>query len=142
MKKLEEIPKKNVFEMPDGYFDRLPGIIQSRISETEPIGAVFFSWRVTLRYAVPILVMLTLGIGWYESQQMSSNGNIRLQLAAIRPSELAAYLEEHDVATEDLVETASWSPDDLSDLENSVYSDLDVSRKAIENMIDENDVEL
>ena len=32
MKKLDEIPKKSIFEAPEGYFDRLPGIIQARVS--------------------------------------------------------------------------------------------------------------
>jgi hypothetical protein len=37
MKKLEDIPKKTIFEVPEGYFDKLPGVIQSRIAEQNPV---------------------------------------------------------------------------------------------------------
>ena len=33
MKKLEDIPKKQNFEVPEGYFEKLPGIIQSRVTQ-------------------------------------------------------------------------------------------------------------
>ena len=36
MKKLEDIPKKEIFDVPDGYFEKLPGKIQARISGSVP----------------------------------------------------------------------------------------------------------
>ena len=38
MKKLEEIPKKEVFKVPEGYFENLPGIIQARVAQQNKVG--------------------------------------------------------------------------------------------------------
>jgi len=55
MKKLDEIPKKNIFEVPDDYFDRLPMKIQARLEKPAQTqsGSV---WNVAFRYALPSLV--------------------------------------------------------------------------------------
>ena len=76
MKKLEDIPKKNVFEVPDGYFDRLPGIIQARVSQEKP-SFVWYSWPVALRYALPVLLMMAVGIFWYTSNPYSGTAQIQ-----------------------------------------------------------------
>ena len=52
MKKLEDIPKQNIFEVPDGYFDKLPSVIQARIAKPEPK-----FWQLpAFRYAMPLLI--------------------------------------------------------------------------------------
>jgi hypothetical protein len=54
MKKLEDISKKNIFEVPDGYFEKLPGIIQARVAKPEST-----PWFVpTLKFALPIVAVL------------------------------------------------------------------------------------
>jgi hypothetical protein len=141
MKKLEDIPKKNVFEVPDGYFERLPGIIQSRVSTTKPSADGILGWTFSLRYVVAVLIVMAVGFFWYSNRTLTSGGSVQSQLAMIKPDQLAAYLDEHE-STEELIETISWSADDLNDLENSVYRDLDIPHKDVENILDENDIEL
>lgn len=137
MSKLEDIPKKVIFEVPEGYFDRLPGVVQSRISTHRP--AARLAWAPSLRYAIPILVLLGVGIFWYQGTFQSAPLSIEEELGAIQPDQLAVYLDDRDLTTEDLVETVTWSPQDLNDLENSVYTALDVSNKELEKVIDEYD---
>jgi hypothetical protein len=139
MKKLDEIPKKNAFEVPDGYFDRLPGIIQSRISDASPSPVGAPSWVRSLRYALPVLFLLGAGIFWYQSSSTNSLPDVRSELASIQSDQLAAYLDDHEVSTEDLVETVRWTSDDLDDLENTVYSDYGAPPHQLEEILNEYD---
>jgi hypothetical protein len=139
MKRLEDIPKKNVFEVPEGYFSRLPGIIQSRISVSRPSPFGVPSWRTALRYAIPVTLLMVAGIFWYNPDRFSSKVNVQFELASMRTDQLAAYVEDNELTTEDLVETVTWSPQDLSDLENAVYSTLDVTHHQLEEILVEYD---
>ena len=139
MKKLEDIPKKNIFEVPEGYFERLPGIIQTRTSASKPSQIGIPSWSKALRYALPVALLTGAGIFWYQTNSLSSRVDVQSELASIQADQLATYLDDHEVSTEDLVETVIWSPDDLDDLENNVYSNLDATHDQLEKILDEYD---
>ena len=139
MKKLEDIPKKNIFEVPEGYFERLPGMIQTRTSASGPSAVRVSSWSKALRYALPVVLLAGAGIFWYQNNSLSSRVNVQSELASIQSDQLAAYLDDHELTTEDLVETVAWSSDDLNDLENKVYSTLNVTHRQLEEILDEYD---
>ena len=139
MKKLDDIPKKNIFEVPEGYFERLPGIIQTRTSASSPSPVGIPSWSRALRYAIPVVLLIGAGIFWYQNNSLSSRVNVQAELGTIQSDQLAAYLDDHELTTEDLVETVTWSSDDLNDLENAVYSTLDVTHHQLEEILDEYD---
>jgi hypothetical protein len=141
MKKLDDIPKKNVFEVPEGYFDRLPGIIQSRVTTENAAPSWISSWGWSLRYAVPALVLIVAGLFWLPIRGTKSP-NIANELALIEPQQLGLYLEEHGLSTEDLMETTTWDAGDLQDLENAVYSQYPIEDKEIKKIEDEYNVEL
>src|SRR6478609_2784416 len=134
--KLDQVPKKNPFNAPEGYFDRLPGIVQSRIEAERPVSQSQIYFRFGLRYALPMLVLVAAGIFWFQSEN-SGTVKFETELAAIDAQNLAIYLEQLDINADDLIETVDpiaigWSPEDLKALENSIYesyglSDADVS---------------
>src|SRR5258706_5888704 len=138
MKKLEDIPKKNIFEIREGYFDRLPEIIQSRIS-VSPAPVMIHSWTRALRYALPLTALIAAGISWYQnySSSFSAKADVESELASIHSDQLAAYLDDHEVTTEDLVETVNWDSDELNELENAVYFTPDVTHRQLEEILDE-----
>jgi len=140
MKKLENIPKKNIFEVPEGYFEKLPGIVQSRVvarSKSKPT-----QWVFALRYAVPILILAGIGIFWFNHSPSYQYNELELELEAMQPSQLSIYLNDTDLSTEELVETVTWTNDDLQELEDHVYSTLDVSGQELEEVLNEYGVEL
>ena len=139
MKKLEDIPKKNIFEVPEGYFERLPGVIQTRTSAARPSPVGIPSWSRALRYALPVVLLVGAGIFWYQNNSLSSKVNVQSELASIQSDQLAAYLDDHELTTEDLVETVTWSSDDLNDLEDKVNSTLNVTHHQLEEILDEYD---
>jgi len=61
-------------------------------------------------------------------------------LASIQSDQLAAYLDDHELTTEDLVETVTWSSDDLNDLESKVYSTLNATHYQLEQILDEYEI--
>jgi hypothetical protein len=122
MKKLKDIPRKQVFTTPGGYFDRLPGIIQSRI-EAEQKQRFSFSWGVSLKYGLPALVIVVVLVFWLQPPPRDISG----QLSMIDTEQIALYLEEIDITTEELTSEIEWSSDDLDELENDVYLNMDDS---------------
>jgi hypothetical protein len=115
MKKLEDIPKKELYKAPDGYFDKLPGIIQARVAKPEPKPL----WVPALKFALPVLALVTVGIFWFSNPTVQSLEN---ELANIETEQLVAYLDTNEVAWEDLEADKEWSEDELLELEEQVYS--------------------
>lgn len=130
MKRLEDIPKKNIFQVPDGYFDQLPGIIQSRVAKPAPI-----HWYATpaFKFALPLVALLALGIYWYVSPGKS----LEQQLAAIETEQLMAYLEDSDLSIDELTESVTWSETDLDELEEKVYSSFDIAEDELDLLLQE-----
>ena len=117
MKKLEDIPKKQVFTTPEGYFDNLPGKIQARVAvktEDRP----FYS--NALKYALPVVVLLAAGIFWFDQNQSVGNDAESI-LASVETDALIAYLDESEISTEDLIENLEFSDDDIEAIEGEVY---------------------
>jgi hypothetical protein len=140
MKKLENIPKKNIFEVPEGYFEKLPGIVQSRVAAQSKSKAT--QWVFALRYALPILILACIGIFWFNNSTSYQYNELEAELESLQPGQLSIYLNDTDLSTEELVETVAWSEDDLQELEENVYSTLEVTSQELDNVLDEYDVEL
>jgi hypothetical protein len=124
MKKLEDIPKKRVFDVPDGYFDDLPGIIQARVAkpvgETAPARPVF---AYALRYALPVFVLAAIGIFWlYQQPTTASPEDI---LASIETEDLVAYLQTTDFTTDELLDEVSLNDNDVEQIEAAAFG-LDI----------------
>lgn len=119
MKKLEDIPKKQIFEVPEGYFEKLPGIIQSRVVKPQLERSWWFTYRYSLRFALPAVILLAAGIFWFNSSQTDVTAeNI---LASIQTEDLITYLNEGDLTTEELLEHVELDAEDVSTIEESVY---------------------
>jgi hypothetical protein len=101
MKKLEDIPKKQSFEAPEGYFDALPGIIQARVAKPESVSQRFL-WKPVLLYAMPVLLVTIVSI-WYMNRGGNDSSPEQL-LASIETVEIEAYLDESEMTTEELLD--------------------------------------
>ncbi len=130
MKKLEDIPKKNIFEVPEGYFEKLPGIIQARVVKPEPVRI----WVTSLKYALPVLAIMAFGIFWFSG---NSEKSFDEQLAGIQTEQLIAYLNDADLQIDDLSETVGWNEFDLMELENKVYATFEITDDDLDLLLDE-----
>ena len=138
MKKLDDIPKKVIFTVPDGYFDRLPGVIQSRIPEKKDEKAFQLSWSFTLKYALPVLIFIGIGLVWLQR----SNGSLEEKLSLIDTEQLTYYLDDSELTAEELAETMTWSTEDLDALEEDVFSVLSDSGNELNLLLDDYNIDL
>lgn len=129
MKKLDDIPRKHVFDVPEGYFDQLPARVQARISAGASGRSASWSWAASVRYALPVIVAAALFTGWWLKQAPEDPEAI---LASIDTEQLAAYIEENGLVTDELVSYGDLTEEDAAAIENEVFeaafdeSDLDV----------------
>lgn len=135
MKRLDEIPKKTLFEVPEGYFEKLPGRIQDRISKPEPTVA----WgRLAVRYALPLVVLGAAAVFFLTNRPELSPEDV---IASVDSEQLVAYLEDTEINTDDLLETVTLDASELELLEMDALSDLVMDETIMEelNGIDESD---
>jgi hypothetical protein len=104
MSKLEDIPKRDIFKVPDGYFESLPSIIQARVAKKERAWAPLL--HTSLKYALPILA-IAVGIFWFMPATKVTNDTEQL-LAAIHPTDLIEYIQESEMNTEELLENIDF----------------------------------
>jgi hypothetical protein len=137
MKRLEEIPKKDIFEVPDGYFDKLPGVIQSRIADPRPASITVASYRLALKYAVPVVVITLAAFFIFRGNDPVSN-NPEEMLAAVSTEELATYLAESDISTEDLLDNINLDEVDINELSsNPTLFDAEMEEGQLDDLLEE-----
>lgn len=121
MKKLEDIQKNNPFSVPDGYFDKLPGVIQARIEGTAKKQPVPY-FRYALQYAMPVIALIIVAV-IYLTPKTENYNDI---LASVSTEQLAAYLEDSELTTEDILESDGLDEESADAIEEEVYfNDID-----------------
>lgn len=120
MKNLDDIPKKNPYDVPDGYFDDLPGRIQSRIQGRERRHVLSLSH--VARYAAAAAVLVLVAYVWV----WRNNGNFQSQspeamLASMETADLIAYLNDGEFTTDELLDGIELSEDDITEIEHAVF---------------------
>lgn len=130
MKKLDEISKNHPFQVPDGYFERLPMDIQARIEarSTQKISKPYF--RYALQYALPALVLIITAVFYLKPDAPSADS----MLASVSTEELMVYLQETDISTDELIETMPFDDESVEALESEVYFNFDLEGNTVEEM--------
>ena len=118
MKKLEDISKENIFRVPDGYFEKLPGVIQARVANPEP--RVWFA--PALKFSLPVVALVLAVTVWFTTRQGVS---LEDQLNEIQTEQLMVYLEESDLSPDLITDELSWSEEDLNELQEQVISSME-----------------
>jgi len=121
MGQLENIPKKEFFRVPDGYFDKLPSKIQARIETSKPDHAFQPALRLALLCAIP-LVLVAASLFFYFGHRPDTES----MLASVETADLIQYLQGSDMTTEEVLAIVDLSAEEVESFENEVY-DLDVS---------------
>lgn len=130
--KLDDIPKKVIFDVPEGYFERLPGKIQSRITAHQPREASAF-FRFRLQYVIPVLVIAILA---YVFLPLKNSQDAESILAAVETEDLIAYLNDSDLTTEDVLAEVQFDATEVQDIEMEVYQ-LQLEDEVFDQLVDE-----
>lgn len=133
MKRLEDIPKNNPFSVPDGYFEKLPGVIQARIEAgtvKKPVPYV----RYALQYAMPVVALIIVAVIYLGPK--SGENNYDDILSSVSTEQLAAYLADSDLTTDEIVDAGALDEESAEAIEAEVFDNIDL------NDINELDLEL
>jgi hypothetical protein len=117
--KLEDIEKKEIFKVPDGYFDALPSKIQNRIDAQNPKLESSFVFRYKLQYVLPVIIFLVIGIFWLEERNRPKDAENLI--ASIATEDLIAYLDQSEVDTDEVLDHIEFNSLDLEEIETEVY---------------------
>lgn len=133
MKNLENIPKKNIFDVPDGYFDKLPSKIQARIGAENPKAETKSYFRYALQYALLVVLVVVAAIFIFKPKSTS----VEDMLASVSTEQLVAYLDEVDVntlTTEELIESFEFDTETIEAIEQEVYFNFDLENDDFTNL--------
>lgn len=137
--KLNEIPKKEHFEVPERYFDGLPLKIQSRIPDRHKRETVFY-WKPLLKWSPVMLVLIALGGWWFtEPNPTSGTPSFEAQLALVSDEEILVYLEQSELSTEDILEALTGlsltvEEADIDNLLDEEMNDEDLDKLILDNL--------
>lgn len=100
--RLEDLERKVPFEVPDGYFDKLPSVIMSRLPATpERQPLVSWSWQRSLGLAGALSLIVAL-VWFTYPQQQGPLGSERL--SQVSDDAILEYLAEENMSYYDLSE--------------------------------------
>ena len=134
-KRLEEIEKKQVFTVPNNYFENLPSQIQQKIqSKTQRKPLFVFSW---LKYGISlatICLVLWMGYLYYQpSDTTTTQSGAENILADVSNDEIITYLQQSDVSQFELVERVSQANLELT---NGLLNESEMSNEMILEEVD------
>jgi len=105
MGKLENIEKKDIFKVPEGYFETLPTIIQSRVAQDVPTKSYLWLFA-SLKYALPAL-LLVVSVTWYLNRTPEYTPDE--MLAMVSTEDIADYLNSMELANDEFLEMLDYS---------------------------------
>ena len=123
---LDKLHKKQLYSVPDGYFDELPGIIQNRITAI-PVREQTSSlaWTPAVKFALPVLALVMM-ILYFAIRIDRQQFDVEARIAEIPTEELINYLAESDISTDELlslIDIEELDVDGMIDEEAELFSD-------------------
>jgi len=126
---IDELKNDNLFKVPEGYFEELPSIIQSRVLEEknpDPIW-IFHPAAQWATVAASILAFVVYFSVFRTSDEMAVDAESLI--AQVSMEDLVGYLENSDITTEELI--ASVNLEDFylesSETEDLFLEDIDIN---------------
>ncbi|WP_187261986.1 hypothetical protein [Pontibacter beigongshangensis] len=101
--KLNEIPKKNIYKAPDGYFDRLPRQIMERTASrgTSAASSGFSIWKpVRLAFAPLVLLLVFVGVYFLNVKEQPQQSDFQSYASRLGETEILTYLSASHVHLE------------------------------------------
>lgn len=136
---LEEIKKKNIYTVPDNYFDQLPTRIQSRVNEKKPTFGFSLNWNLAFKIAFPTIVVV-LVVFYFGINSNNATLSADEILAQVSTEDLIAYIETTDITTDEIIEEIDFTGIDLEFYEidqDPLIHDIELNQGNIDALMDE-----
>ena len=100
---LDQISKKNFQQVPEGYFDQLPSMIQTKIDEESkvktPVFTIGFNWQTAAIAASVLLILVFSGV----FNTVDSSRSVEDILAEVSVDDIIDYLDYSEISTIEIV---------------------------------------
>ena len=141
--RLEDLDKGQVFNKPpDGYFDRLPGIIQSKTAHKRGSGSIPLVWKRTLQL-IPVAALLIF-IAWYSGVIATSRPDSGFEeiLSEVTSDDIILYLEELDISSNEILDEVDLRALSLEfeNPEDPLLDNLDIEDETLMELYDSYDL--
>jgi hypothetical protein len=120
MNKLDDIPKKNIYKVPDGYFEQLPTVIQARMANEGTRLPLSRLLSFSLKYALPVVAVTLVAILWLRPEP-----SLQAQLEEIDADQVALYLDNYSPDIDHVADENDWTGTELDELEDDVFSNME-----------------
>jgi len=135
--KLEDIKKKNIYSVPDKYFDQLPTRIQARVNESKPAFGSSWNWNLVYKIAAPALAVIFL-VFYFGIRNNYPEQSADYLLAQVSTDDLIAYLGTTDLSTDEIIEELDFSDIELDFYdEGPIMQNMDINDEEIDALFDE-----
>ena len=118
--KLDELPKKQLYSVPDDYFKELPSIIQARVVKPEQARTPVLVWSSALRYALPVIALVMMLV-YFGVRINNDDIDVQAMIDEIPTEELISYITESEITTDELLSLI-----DLNELDVDGMVDEDI----------------
>jgi hypothetical protein len=115
--KIENLPKKQLYTVPDNYFNELPGIVQARAVKQEKERSLSIFWSASLRYALPVIALVMMLV-YFGVRINNEDLDVQAMLDDIPTEELILYITESEITTEELLSLIDINELDVEGLAN------------------------
>jgi hypothetical protein len=142
--RLEDLEKRQVFNKPpEGYFDRLPGIIQAKTAHQAGKGGRQIVWSRALKL-VPVAALLVL-IALYSGifQGDDTEPGFEAFLTEVSSEDIIWYLEELDISNEEILEEVDLKALslELDHMDDPLMNSLEIEDEALIQLYDDFDLQ-
>ena len=137
--------KKNIYEVPDGYFDELSARIMKQTETTSGVSSVTLWWQkpaFKVAFASAMVLLIAFSAGWWfkpNPSETSIDSYAEASLENASEAEIQSYLLASDISYYDLVEYAQEenlgiNGEESSSLEEQLL-ELDIEYTDFENIL-------
>ena len=124
--KLEELPKKQLYTVPENYFNELPSIVQARVVKSQRENTRSIFWSASLRYALPVIAMVMMLV-YFGVRINNDDLDVQAMLDDIPTEELILYITESEITTDELLSLIDINELDVDGLVDDNIELLDES---------------
>lgn len=114
--KLSDLPKRNIYEVPDKYFDRLPAQIMERTAGAgySPTPWYAAAWKPLRMALASLALLLTVGVVYFTQLRDQSEEQV-MHLATVADDDIMDYLSTYAVLeTGDFAELSVTSEQEMT----------------------------
>ena len=137
--RIEGIERKNIFEVPAGYFNELPARILAKTQEEAKVIKVNWWQKGRIMWAAAASIVLLIGLGFAVPQFSQSDSEAALE--ALSKDEINSYLATQDLGYLEYEAITTNTTPLPKELETKIIDDLNINKKDILEHLESQDLE-